>query len=142
MSDISTKKVMMAMATMALLPWKCPIYRGRKSTLQVPNMHKGQVSTNITLLGGEREGGGLGLGGGKGDQVCKFGNMHKGQMSTNVLGGEREGGEFEAGGGKGDQACKLHKGQVSAYVIFVRDPSETLRNIRENFVIVERKMSC
>ena len=61
--------------------------------------------------------------------------MHKGQMSTNVVGGEREGGEFEAGGGKGDQACKLHKGQVSANVILVRDPSETLRNIRDNFAI-------
>ena len=59
----------MAMATMALLPWKCPIYRGRKSTLQVPNMHRGHMSANVTLLGGGGEGGGLGLGGGKRDQV-------------------------------------------------------------------------
>ena len=55
MSDISTKKVMMAMATMALLPWKCPIYRGRKSTLQVPNMHRGHMFGNVTLLGGEEK---------------------------------------------------------------------------------------
>ena len=46
----------MAMATMALLPWKCPIYRGRKSTLQVPNMHRGHMSANVTLLGGGGEG--------------------------------------------------------------------------------------
>ena len=73
MSDISTKKVMMAMATMALLPWKCPIYRGRKSTLQVPNMHRGHMSANVTLLGGGGEGVeevGGGEGGG-GDLLCK-----------------------------------------------------------------------
>ena len=65
-------------------------------------------------------------------------------MSTNVtlLRIGRGGGELGVGGGKGDQACNLYKGQVSTYVIFVRDPSETLRNIRDNFAIVERKMSC
>ena len=73
MSDISTKKVMMAMATMALLPWKCPIYRGRKSTLQVPNMHRGHMSANVTLLGGGGEGveEGGGEGGGGGDLLRK-----------------------------------------------------------------------
>ena len=74
MSDISTKKVMMAMATMALLPWKCPIYRGRKSTLQVPNMHRGHMSANVTLLGGGGEGveeGGGGEGGVGGNLLCK-----------------------------------------------------------------------
>ena len=73
MSDMSTKKVMMAMATMALLPWKCPIYRGRKSTLQVPNMHRGHMSANVTLLGGEGEGveEGGGEGGGGGDLLRK-----------------------------------------------------------------------
>ena len=79
MSDISTKKVMMVIATMALLPWKCPIYRGRKSTLQVPNMHRGHMSANVTLLGGGREGveevgggeGGGGGGGGGGHLLCK-----------------------------------------------------------------------
>ena len=69
----------MVIATMALLPWKCPIYRGRKSTLQVPNMHRGHMSANVTLLGGGREGveevgggeGGGGGGGGGGHLLCK-----------------------------------------------------------------------
>ena len=63
----------MAMATMALLPWKCPIYRGRKSTLQVPNMQRGHMSANVTLLGGEGEGveEGGGEGGGGGDLLRK-----------------------------------------------------------------------
>ena len=67
-------------------------------------------------------------------------------MSTNVtlLGGGWEGGELEVGGGKGDQAYNLYKGQVFPIVIFVSDPSEILRNIRDYFAfsarIVERKM--
>ena len=110
MSDISTKKVMMAMATMALLPWKCPIYRGRKSTLQVPNMQRGHMSANVTLLGGEGEGveeGGRGRRRRRRRSTPQVPNMHKGQVSTNItlLGGEREGGGLGLGGGKGDQVC-------------------------------------
>ena len=100
MFDILTKKVMMAMATMALLPWKCPIYRGRKSTLQVPNMHRGHMSANVTLLGGGGEGVDCRRSRGRRRRrrrrrsTLQVPNMHKGQVSTDItlLGEEREGG--------------------------------------------------